>query len=190
MTAATPTPATPGATAPRRRVAWLAGAAAAALAVDVGSKSAAVAWLPDRSIDLVAGLSLRLTRNPGAAFSIGTDFTAVFTVLAVAVIAGIGWYGRKVTHRGWAVGLGLIAGGAGGNLVDRLFRAPGIGRGEVVDFLYLDWWPTFNLADSFLVCGVALVVLLSMRNVPVTAPPPSAAAAGAADGGIEQQGAR
>ncbi|RBJ11019.1 signal peptidase II [Micromonospora provocatoris] len=155
---------------PPQRVAWLAGAAVTALAVDVASKSAAVAWLPGRSVDLFAGLALRLTRNPGAAFSIGTGITPVFTVVAVAVIAGISWYGRKVTHRGWAVALGLIAGGAAGNLVDRLFRSPGLGRGHVVDFLHLDWWPTFNLADSALICGVAVAMWLSLRNVPLSVP--------------------
>ncbi|MFI7335994.1 signal peptidase II [Micromonospora aurantiaca (nom. illeg.)] len=154
--------------APPQRVAWLAGAAMTALAVDVASKSAAAAWLPGRSVDLFAGLALRLTRNPGAAFSIGTGITPVFTVVTVAVIAGISWYGRRVTHRGWAVALGLVAGGAAGNLVDRLFRSPGLGRGHVVDFLHLDWWPTFNLADTFLICGVAVAVWLSLRNVPVT----------------------
>ncbi|MBC9002305.1 signal peptidase II [Micromonospora aurantiaca (nom. illeg.)] len=152
---------------------WLAGAALLAVAIDVASKSAAAAWLPGRSVELLGGLYLRLTRNPGAAFSIGTDFTPVFTIVAVAVIAGISWYARNVTHRGWATALGLIVGGAAGNLVDRLFRAPGVGRGHVVDFLYLDWWPTFNLADSFLVCGVAVAVLLSLRNVPLTAAPPT-----------------
>lgn len=154
--------------APPQQVAWLAGAAMTALAVDVASKSAAAAWLPGRSVDLFAGLALRLTRNPGAAFSVGTGITPVFTVVTVAVIAGIAWYGRRVTHRGWAVALGLVAGGAAGNLVDRLFRSPGLGRGHVVDFLYLDWWPTFNLADTFLICGVAVAVWLSLRNVPVT----------------------
>nr|WP_276315997.1 signal peptidase II [Micromonospora aurantiaca] len=99
-----------------------------------------------------------------------TGITPVFTVVAVAVIAGISWYGRKVTHRGWAVALGLIAGGAAGNLVDRLFRSPGLGRGHVVDFLHLDWWPTFNLADSALICGVAVAMWLSLRNVPLSVP--------------------
>lgn len=156
-------------TSPRgRRRGWLVGAALLALGVDVASKSAAAAWLPGRSVELLGGLHLRLTRNPGAAFSIGTDVTWVFTVIAVVVIAAIFWYGRAVTHRGWAVALGLVAGGAAGNLVDRLFRAPGVGRGHVVDFLYLDWWPTFNLADSSLFCGVAVAVWLSLRNIPLT----------------------
>lgn len=163
------TPANPGAT--RRRRGWLAGAGLLALAIDVASKSAAAAWLPGRSVELLGGLDLRLTRNPGAAFSIGAEVTPVFTIVAVAVIASIAWYARNVTHRGWAAALGLIAGGAAGNLVDRLFRAPSVGRGHVVDFLYLDWWPTFNLADSALVCGVAVAVLLSLRNVPITAAP-------------------
>jgi len=149
------------------RLRWVAGGAALALAVDIASKSAAVAWLTGNPVEL-PGLTLRVSRNAGAAFSIGTDITPVFTVLAVAVIAGIGWYARKVTHRGWAIALGLVAGGAAGNLVDRLFRSPGVGRGAVVDFLDLGWWPSFNLADSALVCGVALAILLSARNAPMT----------------------
>ncbi|UQU67448.1 signal peptidase II [Couchioplanes caeruleus] len=161
----------------RRRRGWLAGAALLAVAIDVATKSAAAAWLPGNPVELVAGLQLRVTRNPGAAFSIGTDVTWVFTIIAVVVIAGIFWYARRITHRGWAVALGVIAGGAAGNLVDRLFRAPGVGRGHVVDFLYLDWWPTFNLADSFLMCGVAVAILLSLRNIPLTA----ATGAGASD---------
>ena len=152
----------------RRRRGWLAAAALLALAADVASKSAAAAWLPGRSVELLGGMSLRLSRNPGAAFSIGTNLTPVFTIIAIAVIAGIAWYARRVTHRGWAIALGLIAGGAAGNLVDRLFRTPGIGRGHVVDFLYLDWWPTFNLADAALMCGVAITIWLSLRNVPLT----------------------
>ncbi|WP_446219515.1 signal peptidase II [Micromonospora sp. IBHARD004] len=65
-----------------------------------------------------------------------------------------------------------MAGGAPGNLVDRLVRPSGVGHGEVVDFPYVDWWPTFNIADSALVCGVAVAVLLSLRNVPIIAASP------------------
>lgn len=158
----------PSADVARRRRGWLIVAALLALTVDVATKSAAAAWLPGNPVNLFAGLQLRVTRNPGAAFSIGTNVTWIFPIIAAVVIAGIFWYARSVTHRGWAIALGLIAGGAAGNLVDRLFRAPGVGRGHVVDFLYLDWWPTFNLADSFLMCGVAVAIWFSLRNIPLT----------------------
>ena len=175
---------TPAVAAPRRR-GWLVAAALLALAIDVATKSAAAAWLPGNPVELIAGLQLRVTRNPGAAFSIGTDVTWVFTIIAVAVITWIFWYTRAITHRGWAIAFGVIAGGAAGNLVDRLFRAPGVGRGHVVDFLYLDWWPTFNLADSFLFCGVAVALWLSLRNTPLSTahtPAPSGTATTSTEG--------
>ena len=172
-------------TRPRRG--WVAGVAATVVAVDVASKTVAVAWLPGNPVALPAGLTLRLTRNPGAAFSIGTNLTPLFTVVAVAVIVGIGWYARRVVHRGWATALGLIAGGALGNLVDRLFRTPGIGRGAVVDFLDLGWWPSFNLADSALFCGVTLALVLNVRNVPASAKTRDTESPGqAADGAVNR----
>ena len=72
---------------------------------------------------------------------------------------------RRLRSGPWAVGLGMVLGGAVGNLVDRVFREPGPFRGHVVDFLELPHWPVFNLADSAIVCGGILIVILSFRGL-------------------------
>ena len=73
--------------------------------------------------------------------------------------------GRRLVSPWWALGLGMILGGALGNLVDRFFRSPGPLRGHVVDFLSIGWWPVFNVADSAVVCGAMLLVGLSMFGI-------------------------
>lgn len=110
-------------------------------------------------------LQLNLIFNPGAAFSLGTSMTPVFTVIMVAVSVGILWACRRLGSWGWAVGLGLLLGGATGNLTDRLTRPPGFGVGHVVDFLQLPYWPVFNVADASIVTAACLVALLAMRGV-------------------------
>lgn len=108
-------------------------------------------------------LRLRLVFNPGAAFSLGAGSTWVFTILASVVLAFILiWLTPRVAHRGWAVGFGLLAAGVAGNLIDRLFRAPGPGRGHVVDFLELPNWPIFNIADMCIIAAAIVVVSLSL----------------------------
>jgi len=147
---------------------WLLSAVAASvLAADVVSKSLVVAALSNRPpIRLLDGfLTLTETRNAGAAFSIGTGATLLFSVIAVAVIVAILRTARRLRSVPWAVVLGLLLGGATGNLGDRLFRAPGPLRGHVVDWIQLPHWPVFNLADSAIVVGGALAVLLAMRGV-------------------------
>ena len=135
------------------------------LAVDVVSKLVVVARLRD-PVELLGGLlTLRLTRNPGAAFGMAGSATVLFTLVAVAVVVVIGRTARRLRSVGWAVTLGLILGGALGNLSDRIFRAPGPFRGHVVDWLELPHWPIFNIADSAIVCGAVLAVLLSMRGI-------------------------
>ncbi len=111
--------------------------------------------LSDREpVTLLGGLlTLRLVRNPGAAFGFAEGLTIAFTVVAVAVVVVILRLSRRLRSTPWAVALGLVLGGAVGNLVDRIFRAPGPGRGHVVDFLELPHWPVFNLADSAIVSG-------------------------------------
>ena len=99
---------------------------------------------------------LNQARNSGAAFSLGTGFTIILTAVALAVVVVIARAASRLTSRGWAVALGLVLGGALGNLGDRLFRAPGVGRGHVVDWISLfgpfdKYWPIFNLADSAIV---------------------------------------
>ncbi|HVA59932.1 MAG TPA: signal peptidase II [Mycobacteriales bacterium] len=150
-----------------RRVWLLSAVAASVLAADVVSKSLVVAALSNRPpIRLLDGfLTLTETRNAGAAFSIGTGATLLFSVIAVAVIVAILRTARRLRSVPWAVVLGLLLGGATGNLGDRLFRAPGPLRGHVVDWIQLPHWPVFNLADSAIVVGGALAVLLAMRGV-------------------------
>ncbi len=139
------------------------------LVLDVVSKVVVVDRLePLVPVRLVGGLlTLRLIRNPGAAFSSGENFTYVFAVAAVAVLIFIlVRLVPRVGHPGWAVALGLLCAGVGGNLVDRLFRAPGVLRGHVVDFLQLPHWPIFNVADICITSGAALVMILAViKNV-------------------------
>jgi len=126
---------------------------------------------PGENIRLLDGL-LYLTyyRNSGAAFSFAEGFTIVFTVIAVAVVVTIVRIARRLYYIGWAVSLGLVLGGAVGNLIDRVFRDPGFLRGEVVDFLSVlgpdgRVWPIFNVADSAIVCGGILGALLALRGI-------------------------
>jgi signal peptidase II len=141
--------------------------AAFVLAADAISKAIVVAHLrEDQPVHLIGSvLMLWLTRNPGAAFSVGTGETVVFTVIAFAVIVYIARTARKLYSLGWAIALGLLLGGAMGNLADRIFRAPGLFRGDVVDWIAVTrYYPIFNLADSAIVCGGILTVLLALRG--------------------------
>ena len=110
-------------------------------------------------------LQLNLTRNSGAAFSIATGATLVLTVIASAVVVFIVITARRLGSRGWAAALGLLLGGSLGNLTDRMFRAPGPGRGHVVDFLQLPNFPVFNIADSAIVSAAVLIALLAFRGI-------------------------
>ncbi len=110
-------------------------------------------------------VSWRFIRNPGAAFSIGTDYTWVFTIIMVIVSVAIVLQVRRVASWPWAIALGLVLGGALGNLTDRLLREPSFGQGHVVDFIALPNFAIFNLADSAVVCGVVLIVILTLRGI-------------------------
>jgi signal peptidase II len=150
-----------------RRVGLLLAVAAFVLVADVISKSIVVARMADHPpIRLLGGLlTITLTRNGGAAFSIGTSMTIVFTAIAVGVIVYILRAARNLRSIGWAITLGLLLGGATGNLLDRIFRAPGAFQGHVVDWIELPHWPVFNLADSSIVCAGVLVVLLALFGI-------------------------
>src|SRR5208282_692774 len=150
-----------------RRVALLFAVAVFVIAADVISKAIVVAKMADHApIRLLGGLlTITLTRNGGAAFSIGTSMTIVFTVVAVGVIVYILRAARNLRSIGWAIALGLLLGGATGNLLDRIFRAPAPFQGHVVDWIELPHWPVFNLADSSIVCAGVLVVLLALRGI-------------------------
>ena len=109
-------------------------------------------------------------RNSGAAFSLGTGFTVVLTLVAVAVVAVIIRTASRMRSVAWAVALGLVLGGALGNLADRIFRDPGVFRGRVVDWISLfgpngEHWPIFNLADSAIVVGAILAALVSILGI-------------------------
>jgi signal peptidase II len=92
--------------------------------------------------------------------------TILFTLVALAVVVVILRLARRLQSSWWAAALGLVLGGALGNLLDRLLRSPGPGRGHVVDFLELPRWPVFNLADSAIVVAALLMVVLTARGVP------------------------
>jgi signal peptidase II len=152
----------------RSRVRLLLGVAALVITADVISKAIAVAHIrQDTYIHLIGSLlMLTLTRNGGAAFNLGgTGMTIVFTAIAASVIVYILRAARNLRSVGWAITLGLLLGGATGNLIDRIFRAPGFLRGDVIDWIELPHWPVFNIADSSIVCAGVLVVLLSMRGI-------------------------
>jgi lipoprotein signal peptidase len=152
---------------PRRRMGLLLAVAAIVLAADITSKVIVVAVLSDRPpLRLLGGLlTLRVSRNSGAAFSIGTSMTIVFTAIAVGVIIFILRTSRRIRSVPWAIMLGLLLGGATGNLTDRLFRSPGPLRGWVVDWIQVPHWPVFNLADSAIVCGCVLAAVLAARGL-------------------------
>lgn len=151
----------------RRRIAILLGVAALAYALDLLSKIWVVNHLEDHDPINVFGHYLRLDaiRNAGAAFGLGQGMTIVFTLIALGVIVVIARLSRRLYSLPWAIALGLLLGGAFGNLTDRVFRAPGGFQGRVVDFIAPDHFAVFNLADSAICCGGVLIVLLSFRGV-------------------------
>lgn len=161
------------------------------LAVDLVSKVLIVAEFGDTGhapVQVLADvLYLVHTRNTGAAFSLGSSYPYVLTAIAVVVIVVIIRSARRLASTGWAVALGLILGGACGNVVDRLFREDG----GVVDFLALvdpfdPPWPVFNLADACLCAGVAILVGMEttgrrLDGTRVTKPGPAGARAQSKD---------
>ncbi|GGV15662.1 signal peptidase II [Streptomyces griseoflavus] len=151
----------------KRRIAVLFAVAAFAYALDLISKMIVVAKLEHHEPIEIVGDWLRFEaiRNAGAAFGFGEAFTVIFTVIAAAVIVVIIRLARKLYSLPWAIALGLLLGGALGNLTDRIFRSPGVFEGAVVDFIAPKHFAVFNLADSAIVCGGILIVLLSFRGL-------------------------
>jgi signal peptidase II len=153
---------------PRPRLLALFGLVAlAAYAVDVVSKIVAVDRLTGRpDVELVGDFFvLHLVRNPGAAFSTGTAYTELFTILAMVAVGVILWLVRRVGSVIWAVALGLLLAGVAGNLTDRLAREPGPLRGHVIDFFMLPNWPVFNVADICINVAAGLILLQVVRGV-------------------------
>ncbi|MBT2448453.1 signal peptidase II [Streptomyces sp. ISL-43] len=151
----------------RRRIVALLVVAVLAYLLDLGSKMLVVAKLEHQPPIHIVGdlLKFEAIRNPGAAFGFGEAFTIIFTCIAATVILVIVRLARKLYSLPWAIALGLLLGGALGNLTDRIFRSPGVFRGAVVDFIAPAHFAVFNLADSAIVCGGILIVLLSFRGL-------------------------
>ena len=118
------------------------------------------------SVPLVGELlQLHLTYNSGAAFSLGTGMTGVLTAVATLVVGVIIWQAFRTRSLAWALTLGLLLGGATGNLVDRYLRPPAVGLGHVVDFFRLPNFPIFNVADIGITTAAVLIILLALRGI-------------------------
>jgi signal peptidase II len=146
--------------------------AAAVVLVDLVTKLVVVATIaPGEDIRVLGGLVyLTQLRNVGAAFSFAEGATVLFSLVAVAVAVVIVRTSRRLYSTGWAITLGLVLGGALGNLIDRIFRDPGFLRGGVVDFLSVFGpdgvhFPVFNVADSAITCGGILGAFLALRGI-------------------------
>ncbi|MEV0714854.1 signal peptidase II [Asanoa sp. NPDC050611] len=173
MTATTPADEKPA--PPRRarsKAIWvLVAVAAFIILLDQLTKHFATEELTGRGPVRILGgaVYLSLIRNSGAAFSLGSGHTWVFPLIATAVLAWITWMAFKLRSMPWAIALGLVAGGALGNFVDRIFRAPGPFQGHVVDMIslfapYGEKFAVFNIADSALSCGVVLAIILEFSG--------------------------
>ncbi|MFF2408646.1 signal peptidase II [Streptomyces sp. NPDC058092] len=151
----------------KRKIMVLFGVAVFAYLLDLISKMIVVAKLEHHPPVEIIGDWLRLDaiRNAGAAFGIGEAYTIIFTFVAATVIVVITRLARKLYSLPWAIALGLLLGGALGNLTDRVFRAPGTFQGAVVDFIAPAHFAVFNLADSAIVCGGILIVILSFKGL-------------------------
>ncbi|GAA4208466.1 hypothetical protein GCM10023074_52110 [Microbispora amethystogenes] len=150
--------------------------AAVVLLLDQASKLWAVSALADGAAVTVIPrlLRFRLLLNPGAAFSIGEGATWVFTLAAAAAVGGILYVGRRLRSPAWTLVLGALLGGATSHLLDRLLRPPAFAQGHVVDFIDYGGLFVGNVADIALVGGCALLLLLTLRDVPLGAAPDKA----------------
>lgn len=154
----------PAPAAKPKRLRLLLALAAVLYGLDLLTKTIAVAKLtPGDPVYLIGDVvRFSLVRNPGAAFSMATGMTWLLTLIASAVVIAVVKIGSTLRSPWWAIGLGMVLGGALGNLTDRLFRSPGPLQGHVVDFMAVGWWPVFNVADSAVVCGAILLVGLTL----------------------------
>jgi signal peptidase II len=148
-------------------LALLAGVAALGYSLELVTKVLAVEHLTGRAPVRVVGdlLTLNLARNPGAAFSTGTSYTLVLSLVAITAAGAVVWFARRLRSTGWAIALGFLLAGVCGNLTDRVFRAPGFLRGHVVDFLQLPHWPIFNVADMCINVAAAVIIVQALRGM-------------------------
>ena len=155
-------PAVGPAAARSRRLLLAAAVAAAVVALDQWTKSLAVDRLADGAVHLFWTLRLNLSFNSGAAFGLGRGAGPVLIVVVIVIVVLLLGLGRLAASRTLAaVALGLLIGGALGNVVDRLFRDNG---GAVIDFIDFQWWPIFNVADIAITFGAGLFVLASRKE--------------------------
>lgn len=149
------------------RTPWLllGGVAVTVIVIDQLTKWWAVESLGDRDVEIIGSLQLNLVRNFGSAFSIGggSGWGALVSILGLVIIVGLLWFARSTSSRVATVALGLVIGGAIGNLIDRAARSDrGFMGGGVVDFVDLQWWPVFNVADAAVVVGVIMLVVVTL----------------------------
>jgi signal peptidase II len=150
---------------PARRQLLIAGLVVGIVALDQITKVWVVATLSDGPQSIIGDtVELRLSRNPGGAFSLLTGFTPLLAVLAVIVAIVLVRVAQRMTDPVMLVALSLVLGGAIGNLLDRIFRSPGFLRGEVVDFIRISEFPSFNVADSAITIGAVLLVVWGWRD--------------------------
>ena len=155
-----PAPATTG-----RRTGLVVAVAAVVLVLDALTKQWAMTALADRPVHLFGSVRLALVHNKAGAFGLGGAFVPFLAVAALAFVVAMVTFGTASTRLSLAVALGLVLGGAFGNVLDRIFRSPGFLRGAVVDFVDVGFWPVFNLADSAITCGCILLLLVTwVRN--------------------------
>ncbi|WP_310962991.1 signal peptidase II [Nocardioides terrisoli] len=160
-------PEQPPAETPPVRAALAFVVAVVALVVDTVTKVLAVHHLQDRAPVQLLGHWVQLTfaRNPGAAFSTGTGYTPVITVVAIVAAVVVIWFVLRVRSLGWAWAFGFLLAGILGNLADRMFRPPGPFRGHVVDFIEFPHWPVFNVADICINVAAVLILVQVVRGV-------------------------
>jgi len=144
----------------------LAAVAAAAYATDLVTKHLAVTRLADGDVPVFGDwFVLHLVRNPGAAFSTGTQYTFALSCLAIAAVCVVLWFARRIADPWWAVGLGFLLGGVAGNLTDRLFRDPGPMLGHVIDLFMVPNFPVFNVADICINVAAGVILLQTFRGI-------------------------
>lgn len=146
---------------------WVYSIGLVAVVLDQVTKYAAEAFLGNGQVVNVVGdlLRFRLAYNDAAAFSLGFGATWVLALISSVAVLLLLWFGPKAKTTTWAAIAGLVLGGAAGNWVDRVFKEPQFFSGHVVDFIQIPFnFPIFNLADSFLVIGISLAILRTLRG--------------------------
>lgn len=142
----------------------VAAVAAAVLALDALTKQWAVTALADEPIHLFGPVRLALVHNKAGAFGLGGAVVPFLALAALVLVLVMVTVGSATAKAPTAVALGLVLGGAFGNVADRIFRAPGLLRGAVVDFVDVGFWPVFNLADSAITCGCVILLLTNWKR--------------------------